>query len=423
MKTIPEIKISVSEEQSRLIQKMIAEIDKSEIDVVSFRLSGILINLPFSENEDLFFIMEQDFRRIYKGRKSFVDLRISAENKAGTLDEIYDSIMKQTKITRADRDMLMNRECRFFADSAFSRNFGKMLFNEARRKNKKIIVVSDTVYPEKVIEDVLAKCRYEHKKMTIISKAVNQSVYDAVLEKSGVSPEELLHIGNDVAKDVEKPVMNGSKALLLADTVPLMVKSGRLRGYIQSERLYDYDSADFLALHCAFGLYASYLFDLPKNRVYQSDFCADTYMLGFIVFGTLKLARDFHPTEFQKKIISAAENNPEIMRGAGDFISLFSAHTENISHNSGNKGLELPFEFFEKHSAPLDRNMLKGLLDDDSLKEWESIITEPKTVPVYVKTANPNGLSKLADKMFPPGTKVRNIADGILVKMKQKAKL
>lgn len=423
MKIIPEIKISISEEQNNLIRKMIAEIDKSEINVVSFRLSGILINMPFSEREDLFLVMEQYFSRIYKGRKNFVDLRISAENKADTLDEIYDLIMKQTKITQADRDMLMNRECRLFTDSAFARNFGKMLFNEAKRKNKKIIVVSDTVYPKKVTEDVLAKCGYEHKKMTVISRIVNQYVYDTVIEKSDVSPEKLLHIGNDVAKDVEKPVMNGSKALLLADTVPLMVKSGRLRGYIQSERLYDYDSADFLALHFAFGLYASYLFDLPKSRVYQSDFCADAYMIGFIVFGTLKLAGDFQPTEFQRKIISAAEKNPEIMRGAGDFISLFSAHTENISHNSGNKGLELPFEFFEKHSAPLDRNMLKGLLDDDTLKEWESIITEPKTVPVYIETTNPNGLSKLADKMFPPGTKVRNIADGILVKIKQKAKL
>lgn len=423
MKTIPEIKISVSEEQDKLIQKMIAETGKPEIKAVSFRLSGILINLPFSEREDLFLIMEQNFRRIYKGRKFFVDLRISAENKAGTLDEIYDLIMKQTKITQADRDMLMNTECRLFKESAFSRNFGKILFNEASRKNKEIIVVSDTVYPEKVIEDVLAECRYESPKMTVIRRSANQSVYDAVIEKCDVPPEKLLHIGSDVSEDVEKPVMNGSKALLLADTVPLMVKSGRLRGYVQSERLYDYDSADFFALHCAFGLYASYLFDLPKSRVYQSDFCADAYMIGFMVFGTLKLARDFQPTEFQRKIISAAEKNTEIMRGADDFVSLFSAHLKNIFCDSGNKGLELPFEFFEKHSAPVDRNMLKGLLDDNTLKEWESIVTAPKTAPVYIKTSNPNGLSKLADKMFPPGTKVRNIADGILVKMKQKAKL
>lgn len=423
MKTIPEIKISVSEEQNKLIQKMIAEIGKSEIKAVSFRFSGILINLPFSEREDLFLIMEQDFRRIYKGRKNFVDLRISAENKAGTLDEIYDLIMKQTKITQAERDILMNTECRLFKESAFSRNFGKILFNEAKRKNKKIIIVSDTVYSEKVIEEVLAECRYESRKMTVISKSANQPVYDSILEKADVSPEKLLHIGSDVAEDVEKPVTNGSKALLLANTVQLMVKSGRLRGYIQSERLYDYDSADFLALHYAFGLYAAYLFDLPKNRVYQSDFCADAYMLGFIVFGTLKLAKDFQPTEFQQKIISAAEKNPEIMRGAGDFVSLFYAHTGNISRNSGNKGFELPFEFFEKHSAVLDRNMFKGLLDDDTLEEWKGIITEPRTAPVYIKDTNPNRLSRLADKMFPPGTKVRNIADGILVKMKQKAKL
>ena len=90
MKTIPEIKISVSEEQNKLIRKMTAEIDNPRIKAVSFRFSGILVNMPFSEREDLFLLMENDFRRIYKGRKNFVDMRISAENKASTIDGIYD---------------------------------------------------------------------------------------------------------------------------------------------------------------------------------------------------------------------------------------------------------------------------------------------------------------------------------------------
>lgn len=422
MKTIPEIKISVSEEQNKLIRKMTAEIDNPRIKAVSFRFSGILVNMPFSEREDLFLLMENDFRSIYKGRKNFVDMRISAENKASDIDGIYDLIMKQAKISKAERDTLMNTECRLFRQSAFSRNFGKILFNEAKHKNKKIIIVADTVYPENLIANILAECGYEYKKMTVVSKSADKSVYDTALENSGVLPEKLLHIGGNIVEDVEKSIANGSKALLMSDVIPLMVKSGRLRGYIQSERLYDYDSADFLALHYAFGLYASYLFDLPKNKVYQSDFCADCYMLGFIVFGTLNLANNFKPTDFQQKIISSVEKNHEIMRGADDFAALFKAHTKNISFNSGNNGFELPFVFFANHGAIVDRNMLKNLLDDDTSEQWKNAVTEPKTAPVYLKETSPNKLSELADKMFPPGTKVRNIADGILVKIKQKAK-
>lgn len=423
MKTIPEIKIAVTEEQNRLINKMTSEICRTEIKAVSFRLSGILVSTPFSEREDLFLLMEQDFRRVYKGRKTFTDLRLSAESKADTLDEIYDIIMKQSKISQSDRDKLMETECRLFADLTFSRNFGRKLFNEAKNRKKKVIIVSDTLYPDKIIADVLSRCGYEYSKMTVISKPSDKPVYEAVLEKSGLPPHKLLHIGSNVAEDVEKPVMNGSKALLLAETVPMMIKSGRLRGYVQSERIYDYDTADFLSLHLAFGLYSAYLFDLPKNKVYQSDFCTDAYMLGFIVFGTLKLATGYQPNDLQRKIISASEKNAEIMRGADDFAMLFHAHTRNISGISGNKGFELPFEFYSKHSAPLDRNILKKYLDENTFKEWADIITEPKTAPVYTRKTDRNSVEKLADKMFPPGTKVRMIADGILVKMKQKAKL
>lgn len=421
MKTVPEIKISVSDEQSKLIQKMISQIAEPDIKAVSFRLSGTLINLPFSEREDLFLLMEQDFRKIYKGRKIFTDLRISAENKADTIDGIYDIIMKQTKITREDRDMLMNTECRLFSELSFARNFGRKLFNEAKQRKKKIIIFADTVYPEKIIQDILHKCGYEYNKLTVADRC-GKPAYDTVLEKSGLPAGKLLHIGNSVAEDVEKPVMNGSKALILANTVPMMIKSGRLRGYVQAELLYNYDTAEFLALHSAFGIYSAYMFDLPKNRVYQSDFCNDSYMLGFIVFGTLRLAVDYQPTDFQRKIIESAEKNTEIMRGADDFVSLFHAHLRNISCN-GNKELAMPFEFFTKHGAVLDRKMLSRQLDDSIFKEWDGMITEPKTAPVYTEDTKRNALAELADKMFPPGTKVRNITDGILVKMKEKAKL
>lgn len=418
MKNIPEIKIMVTEEQDRLMQKMLAEVGKSEIKTVSFRLSDVLISLPFSEKEDLFLLMEDDFRQYNKGRKSFVDLRISAKNKADTLDEIYDIIMRQSKISQSERDSLMRKECRIFADYAFPRNFGRMLFNEAKRRKKKIIVADDTLYPQKIAEDILNKCGYEYSKMTVVN-AENKSAYDAIAEKSDVPPTKILHIGNDIVEDIEKPIMNGSKALLIADTVPVMIKSGRLRGYVQLERLYDYDTADFFPLHCAFGLYSKYMFDFPKNKIYQSDFCADPYMLGFIVFGTLKFS-DCQPDDFQREIILAVEKNAEIKRGADDFAELFSAHFPDIPHNF--RGAELPFEFYVNHSAPLDRNMLRDFLDDNTFSKWENSVTEPKTAPVHMSEAKQNVAAKLADRMFPPGTKIRNITDGVLVKMKQKIK-
>ncbi|MCM1132040.1 MAG: hypothetical protein NC340_01070 [Ruminococcus flavefaciens] len=421
MKNIPELKIVLEPEQAFLVNKMIGEIGNPECRAVSFRMSRTLVSTPFSEREDLFLFMEDDFRQVYKGRKTFAEFRIYAEEKfPDDIDKIYNFIMKQAKLTQESRDMLFKRECGLFTELAFPRNFGRKLFGEAQRRKKKIIIVADTLYPRSVVANVLDRCGYSgYSELVVANELENTDIYEAVIEKSALQAKKILNIGGNVEEDVEKPIMKGSKALLLADTIPLMLKSGRLRGYIQAKHLYDYDSAGFLALHLAFGLYSAYMFDVPRNRVYNSDFCASPYMLGFIVFGTLRLAKDFSSSAFEKKLISAVEENEEITRGAEDFTSLFSAHFGNISNRLNYSGFSLPFEFFAKHGAVLDRNMLK--LDGDTLKEWQGMITEPATAPVYVRSVKQNAVSRLADRMFPPGTRVRGIADGILVKMKQKA--
>lgn len=405
------------------MQKMLTEIRKPEIKAVSFKLSGTLINLPFSEQEDLFLLMEQDFRKFCSGKKNFSELRINAEQKYNSLNEIYDLIMKQTKISPESRDQLLNLECRLFIDFVFPRNFGKNLFNAAKSEKKKIIIVADIVYPREVIINILNKCGYKYNELIITDESDNRNIYDTIIERASVSNDKLLHIGGNVENDVEIPIMNGSKSLLLADAIPLMVKSGRLRGFIQAKHLYDYNSMDFFALHCAFGLYSAYLFDIPQNKIYQSDFCGNPYLLGFIIFGTFKLVKDYKPTEIQKKLISAAEKNAEISRGANDFIMLFSRHFGKIYQNFGYTGCTLPIEFLEKHSAPLDKSLMKEQLDSETSDNWESILEEPEIVPVYSRKLKQNAVSKLADKMFPPGTKVRNITDGILVKLKGKARL
>lgn len=425
MKNVPEIKIILDSAQTVLVNKMMSQLNSPDCKAVNFRLMNTLVNTPFSERCDLFLFMEEDFRKIYKGRKRFSELRIYAESRfPASLSDVYDFIMKQSKISRQERDSLMEKECQLITEFVFPRNFGKKLFDEAKHRKKKIIITTASIYPRSVVLEILQKCGYSgYKELIIENELENTDIYDTVIEKSKVSCAKILNIGGDVARDVEKPILSGSKALLLADTLPLMLKSGRLRGYIQAKRLYDYDNAEFLALHLAFGLYSAYMFDVPHTKVYKSDFCASPYMLGFIVFGTLKLDSKFSPDDFRQKIIAAAEKNEEISRGIKDFTSLFSAHFSEISHNLSFKGFSMPFEFYINHGAELDRNILAEYLDGDIFSKWCDMITEPKTAPVNINTAPQNKLSAFADKMFPPGTKVRIITDNILAKMKQKIKL
>lgn len=402
--------------QNDIIKKMSGEIAKPEIKAVSFRMKDVLVVTPFSSAQDMFLFMEDDFRKISQSGKSFAELRTDAQNtimkKSGeiTLDNIYSIISKTGKIK--DPHSLIQRECELIEKFSSARKCGKLLYNEALKHKKKIIIVADGIYPENTVKKILEKCGYSNYTLIISDD------FGEVQKKSGVAPSGLLHIGGNVEQDIEAPILKGSKALLLSPVFPLMVKSGRLRGFVQAESLLKIDSPQYLALRCAFGLYAMYGFDVPQNKLPKSDFCNDPYMLGFIVFGTLSLNDgNYKPdTQLKKELIESKGNSQKIRQGEEDFIRMFNEYFCEFTDSMKYLGVELPFEFLADHSAPADRILLRSCISDGTYKKWSESVTDPEILPVYARTVKKNAVSKLADKLFPPGTKVRTIADGILAK-------
>lgn len=405
-----------SPEQNDILKKMFSEISKPEIKAVSFRMKDVLVVKPFSSEQDIFTLMENDFGKISRSGKSFAQLRTDAQEtavkKSGTinLDNIYSILSKTGKLKNSDT--LIQRECKLIQQFSTSRTCGKLLYNEALKNKKKIIIVADSIYPENVITTILEKCGYNNYTLIISDD------FGEVQEKSGFSPSEILHIGGNVEHDVETPILKGSKALLLSPEIPLMVKSGRLRGFVQASNLLEIDSPEYLALRCAFGLYAMYGFDIPQNKVPKSDFCKDPYMLGFIVYGTFSLIEDDYKCydELKHELNSLTGNNQKILQGRDDFIKMFNEYFGEFYDFMKYKGFELPFEFLAEHSAPADRMLLRSCISDGTYKKWSENVTDPEILPVYARTVKKNAVSRLADKLFPPGTKVRTIADGILAK-------
>ena len=413
---------TLSDEQKSLLKKMTDEISGTNIRAVSFKMNDILVVAPFSTVQDMFMFMENDFRKVSRSGKSFAQLRTEAQDSACkkygkesvTIDIIYGILSKTGKVKKENAEILMKRECELIEKFSFVRECGKTLFREAKRNGKKIIIVADTVYPEEIIVGILEKCGYGSYDKLIM----NPDSFGKVQEVSGGEPSELLHIGGNVEHDVEAPILKGSRAILISPVVPLMVKSGRLRGFIESEILLEADSPKYLALRCALGLYAMYGFDVPQNKLPKSDFCKIPYMLGFIVYGTLSLIENSYEydDEWKQKLNSFNGNNQKVLKGRDDFIRMFNECFGEFHDCMKYTGLELPFEFLTDHSAPADRMLLRSCISDGTYKKWSESVTEPEIAPVYARTVKKNAVSRLADKLFPPGTKVRTIADGILAK-------
>ena len=424
-----------SETQKELTEKMLKEVARNDHAAVSFKMWDALVLMPFSQPEDIFLFMEDDFSMYNTGNKSFTELRMEAQRAAEkkyalkgnvTLEKIYDIFVKISGVSPYCREKLIMRECDLIHHFAFPRKTGKLLFDEAKRCNNKVIVVSDSYYPRDVVVKILCDCGYGDYNSVIIPSEQNipdsaeTGFLDAVIKKSGLDADNILHIGGDLTNDVEAPIRKGMKALMLQPVLPLMVRSGRLRGYIEEKHLYDIEEKQFMALRCSLALYAAYGFDAPQNKKPKTDFCDDEYMMGFIILGPLSFIESFEPTEMQADLIRAMEKNKNIMNGKLDFGKMLYHHFGDFIGKYGGEGCQLALEFLEKHSYIGDRNRIYPFLSDSSRKKWGRAESEPKLAPVHTKKVKKNALQKLADKLFPQGTKVREMTEGALTRKKRK---
>ncbi len=430
MQSSKSIKRPLSEPQIQLRQKLISEAENSRYKAVSFKMQDVLVISPFSEECDIFLLMEDEFALFNTGKKSFTELRMSAQEatlkKCGvytrvTLEMIYKIFAKQSGISPEGKQRLMKLECELAEHFCFPRECGKALFRAAKNKNKKAVIISEWIYPAEVTRNVLENCGYgsfdELITVSDIPESNASSWYDITLEKAGVSAEKLLHIGSSVAFDIELPIVHGSKSLLLAPVNQLMEKSGRLSGYIRKKHIYDYDKPEFLAVHCVLGLYSAYAFDTPQNKTPLSDFCGDCYMLGFVVLGALSLCGDFSSkTEMQELLMKALDSDKTFLDGKADFEKMFEEHFGSFLKKYKANGCENALEFLEECCGSADREMFRSHFSGERMKKWAAFVKEPEIAPFSAGATKKNALYRLADKMFPPGTKVRNIVDGILAK-------
>lgn len=424
------LKRPLSRQQSELEEKLVSQVTDKNINAVSFRFEDVLIVTPFSLSEDVYLFIDSEFKEISISKKTFSEMRKAAYEAAVkkygskqsiTLDLVYDIFAKTAKVSSAYREKLMNRECELFTRFAMPRRFGKKLFETAKQNGKKVIVTYEGIYPRNVIVKILETCGFESYDGLIMCSELNipftdkKAYLDSVIKAADVPARSLLHIGGDVVNDVEAAIMKGTKSVLVQPIIPLMVKSGRLRGFIENHHIYDSDMPELFVMRCAFAVYAIYAFDTPQNKIPHSDFCGDEFMLGAAVLGISSLfTKNSQETELGGILRKTMLENIDILSGKKDFTALYNSIFGSLLDKYSPEGCQLTTEFLEKHSAPADRNIFMKVLDPSVFAEWTEGTSEPQLAPVHSTGRKRTALDKLADRLFPPNTKVRNIAESVL---------
>ena len=148
----------------------------------------------------------KDFRKIRHDMQAEYGLQLQQEKgfPHANIDEIYDYMKKQTKIsnTKELQEYEVNLEKRLL----FRNNQMYEIYKFAKENNKRVIVTSDMYILYDDIKAILDNCGYgEVDKIYLSSKErkakFDGTLYDYVIEEEGVSPDEILHIGDNLKDD------------------------------------------------------------------------------------------------------------------------------------------------------------------------------------------------------------------------------
>lgn len=202
----------------RSVERGVLSVRCEEYEYISFDLYGTLINRSVDSPQDVFKMIEQRFQEI-NGRTidGFKKKRIESERRSYahsesdmSLEKIYGNI----DMTKADRDCCMRLEAEIEYDISYPNEEGISLYRYFAGQNKKIIIISDMYLPEIVIRHILRKCGVDDIYKIYISgyegtnKANRGDLYRKVCSDLKISPQKLLHIGDNIRSDIINAKLN-----------------------------------------------------------------------------------------------------------------------------------------------------------------------------------------------------------------------
>lgn len=190
-----------------LLQQAKRLIDQDSIRVVSFDLFDTLVCRPALFPED---ILRLVWRSDGKGDIAIWNARLSAERSlcgsAFTIQKIWDHVAEQGCIEPEKAAFFAQREFLIEKKLISPREWGRKIFSYAVQAGKKVIVITDMYFSRVQLLDLLENCGYHGISRLYVSceeGAVKRNgvLFDIVLAKEKIAPEQMLHIGDSRKAD------------------------------------------------------------------------------------------------------------------------------------------------------------------------------------------------------------------------------
>ncbi len=212
---------------------MIPDFSDPTLKAVSFDLFDTLIQRAVAQPRDVFALMEprvailsggaiQNFQvlRPQAERLTRLRRRASAPRREVTLGEIYQTLVDLRLLTSETAGLAMAEEMAVERRLLARREAGLKLLGAARAAGRRIVLVSDMYLPEDFVREVLAELNigpYAALYLSSTRRAMKYygGLFRTVLEREGLAPHELLHVGDNEKSDVEVPAGLGIRTFHL----------------------------------------------------------------------------------------------------------------------------------------------------------------------------------------------------------------
>lgn len=283
----------------------------SQIEVVSFDVFDTLLLRPFTDPTDLFELMQPEMtRRTGVMQIPFPEIRRNSEIEARrrnanisediTLDAIYETMAEfypiPVEICQEMKAVERAYEIRF----AQPRVSGVQLLMLAKSVGKRVVLISDMYLDADTITGMLRKCGITQWEKLYLSSECGMlkysgNLYRYALEELGVSPEAVLHIGDNFDVDGVAAQRVGLKTAIQPKPVNLFFDLGRSRISLLGKQSFASfagpKGSDCLDVRCKNALIANRFYDNAFQAMNPVTYFSGSYALaGYAAVGPHLLA-------------------------------------------------------------------------------------------------------------------------------------
>lgn len=219
------IKEILVREKCTPIENIISALAVSSAKLVSFDIFDTLIKRNVREATDVFSLLEKVYIDQFGHAAPIKKWRIAAEKEANkrssyddvNLDEIYQAM---EALPEEERDWLRAKEVELELQITQRNNRLFDVYQWCLAHGKRIILISDMYLPLDVVEKIVKNAGYHGYAKIYLSncyreRKVTGNLFKIALNEEGVSPREMVHIGDALRGDYLSPLKLGLQAILI----------------------------------------------------------------------------------------------------------------------------------------------------------------------------------------------------------------